>query len=354
MSYTLNEKIRNLTPYEPIKGNYKIRLDANESFLPLPRELLEKATLDVLNNRVNRYPDPFAAKLCQAFAAFYGVKARYVTAGNGSDELISLIAGAFFTPQDELVTLDQDFSMYAFYGSVYGVKTSIFPKNEDLTVDTKALAEYINRSGARGLIFSNPCNPTSLCMDRREVLELVEAVPDCLVVADEAYMDFADESILDRAHLYDNLIVLKTCSKAVGLAAIRLGFAVAGDTLTRALRAVKSPYNVNDMSQSIGYQVLSEEGYVIDCTERIIRSRDALFSGIMALHMKHRLFETVYPTSTNFVYIRTRYAKPIFDALLERSIAVRFMGNYLRICAGSKDENETLLDALEEIITALE
>ena len=353
MSYELNAKIRELSPYQPISGSYRIRLDANESFLSLPRELVERAALDVLNNQINRYPDPYAEKLCGAFARFYGTQARYVTAGNGSDELISLITGAFFQPEEELITLEQDFSMYHFYGSVYGVKTSIFPKNPDLTVDTVSLAEYINRSGSRGLIFSNPCNPTSLCMERRQVLRLVEQVPDCLVV-DEAYMDFADESILRSAHLCDNLIVLKTCSKAVGLAAVRLGFAVAGDRLTKALRAVKSPYNVNELTQSVGYQVLSDQAYVVDCTEKIIRSRDALYGGLMNLYATHRILQTVYPTSTNFVYIRTRYAKAIFQALLERSIAIRYMGDYLRICAGTKEENQAVLEALDEILTALE
>ena len=354
MSYELNAKIRELSPYQPISGSYRIRLDANESFLSLPRELVERAALDVLNNQINRYPDPYAEKLCGAFARFYGTQARYVTAGNGSDELISLITGAFFQPEEELITLEQDFSMYHFYGSVYGVKTSIFPKNPDLTVDTVSLAEYINRSGSRGLIFSNPCNPTSLCMERRQVLRLVEQVPDCLVVVDEAYMDFADESILRSAHLCDNLIVLKTCSKAVGLAAVRLGFAVAGDRLTKALRAVKSPYNVNELTQSVGYQVLSDQAYVVDCTEKIIRSRDALYGGLMNLYATHRILQTVYPTSTKFVYIRTRYAKAIFQALLERSIAIRYMGDYLRICAGTKEENQAVLEALDEILTALE
>lgn len=354
MSYTLGDNIRNLTPYEPITGEYQIRLDANESFLSLPDGMLDRALLDVIGQGVNRYPDPFATELCQAFAQFYQIDSRYVTAGNGSDELISLIAGAFFSPEDELVTLAQDFSMYRFYGSVYGIKTSIFPKNKDLTIDTDTLIEYINRSGAKGLIFSNPCNPTSLCMSRKEVLRLVQSVPDCLVIVDEAYMDFADASVLDQAHLYENMLVLRTCSKAVGLAAIRLGFAVANDTLTRALRSVKSPYNVNAVTQCIGRRVLAEDGYLVDCIEKIMRSRDQLYGDIMRLYAKHHLIDTVYQTSTNFVYFRTRYAKPIFERLLARSIAVRFMGDYLRITAGTEKENDAVLVALEEIFTDLE
>lgn len=354
MPYTLNDKIRSLVPYDPISGDYRIRLDANESYLSLPEDLLQQALPDALNTELNRYPDPFAAALCESFARFYRINARHVTAGNGSDELISIITGAFFTPEDELVTLAHDFSMYRFYGELSGVKTSIYPKREDMTVDVDGLINYINLSGARGLIFSNPCNPTSLCMDRRQVEKILRSVKDCLVIVDEAYMDFADESILKDANRYDNLIVLKTSSKAVGLAGIRLGFAVASTRLTDALRAAKSPYNVNTLTQCVGREVYAREEYLINCTEKLIHARDQLYNGILLLHARHSLFDMVYPTATNFVFIRTRYARPIYDRLLERSIAIRFMGDFLRITAGSKRENETLIRTLDEILNELE
>ena len=170
MSYQLNEKIKNLTPYDPREGEYEIRLDANESFISLPADLLEKAALAALSAQANRYPDPCASRLCRAFGELYGIRPDCLTAGNGSDELISLITGAFFLPGEELVTLDFDFSMYRFYGEVFGAKTSVFPKNKDLSVNVDGLIRYISQAGARGLVFSNPCNPTSLCLSKKEVL----------------------------------------------------------------------------------------------------------------------------------------------------------------------------------------
>lgn len=355
MAYRLNDTIRNLTPYDPITGDYAIRLDANESFLALPHELLEQATLDALNDRANRYPDPYATLVCKAFAELYGVPRELVTAGNGSDELISLLAGAFFEPGDELVTLSMDFSMYRFYGEVFHAKTTVFPKKDDLTIDVPGLIDYLQRSKARGLIFSNPCNPTSICLGRKQVLRLVKAVPDCLVVVDEAYMDFADDSVLDDVPDYPNLMVLRTCSKAFGLAAIRLGFAVAGPVLTKALRAVKSPYNVNALTQSVAYQVLSDGEYLIDCIETIIKSRDHLYSGMLFVAARHKLYEEVYPTATNFICVRTPKAREIYEALLGRSIAVRyFREGYLRISAGTRAENEAVLTALDEIAEQME
>ena len=152
---------------------------------------------------------------------------------------------------------------------------------------------------------------------------MIREVPDCLFVVDEAYMDFAEESILSVAHEYPNLIVLRTCSKAIGLAALRLGFAVAGETITKALHAVKSPYNVNALSQSVGAAVLSDPMYLIRCNEQIISAREALYKGLLKLHAKCRIFDEVYEPATNFVFIKSKCAKEIYEKLLSRSIAVR-------------------------------
>lgn len=141
-------------------------------------------------------------------------------------------------------------------------------------------------------------------------------------------MDFAEESILSAAHEYPNLIVLRTCSKAIGLAGLRLGFAVAGETITRALHAVKSPYNVNALSQSVGTAILSDPMYLIRCNEQIISAREALYKGILKLHAKYRVFDEVYEPATNFVFVKSKFAKEIYEKLLSRSIAVRFMGGY--------------------------
>lgn len=345
MPYCLNDKIKNLTPYSPIMGDYKIRLDANESYIKIDEEKLQKA----LEISFNRYPDPYAVKLCENYAKLYPVKANNITAGNGSDELISLIVGAFFTNEDTLLTLSNDFTMYKFYGDVFGIETKVYPKNNDLTIDVDSLISYINENKITGLIFSNPCNPTSLCLSREQVLKLVSSV-NALVVVDEAYMDFGDQSILDVCCDYDNVIVLKTCSKAIGLAAIRLGFAIANYTITKALKAVKSPYNVNAITQSIGDIVLSDKEYVKDCTTEIIENLNYLYKGLVEFNKQTNAFKVIYETTTNFVFIKTEKAKMIFEELLKRSIAIRYMGDYLRISTGSKQENDELLKALRDIL----
>ena len=246
--YQLNEKIKDLKPYDPIQGSYRVRLDANESFLPLPQALVEEAKAAVERTAFNRYPDPAARELCQAFAACYGVKPEQVVAGNGSDELITVLFEAFLEKGDAFATVEPDFSMYAFNGHLHEARHVAIPKGKDLRLDVEAVAAACQREQVKLLIFSNPCNPTSLVCGREEMRKLIASLPDTLVVLDEAYMDFSDQSLLGEVEDHPNLLVLRTCSKAFGMAALRLGFAVCGKTLAGALRAVKSPYNVNSLS----------------------------------------------------------------------------------------------------------
>ena len=349
MAYQLNEKLKNMVPYEPISGNYAIRLDANESFLPLDREIQAELAKKLTEIPFNRYPDPLAEEVCRQFADYYGISADYVTAGNGSDELISVIVGTFLSKGDKLLTVMPDFSMYGFYADLAGVTVITQEKNEDLNIDVDALIKTVKREKADCIMFSNPCNPTGQGLSREEVRRLVTSV-DCLVVLDEAYMDFYTESLMGEAEQYDNLIILRTCSKALGLAAVRLGFAVANQTLTAVIRAAKSPYNVNSITQVYGSVVLSHKDKEQEALQEILASREELYAALVSLQEKYRCFDRIYPTVTNFVLVETSYAKEWFDALKERSIVVRLMGNRLRITAGSSDENKAVLDALAELV----
>lgn len=228
--YTLNEKIRDLEPYEPIAGEYKIRLDANESFLCLPESVMASALHAMMRVELNRYPDPTAKDLCAAFAKSYKVKPACVAAGNGSDELINVIFQSFLMKGETYATLTPDFSMYDFYGYVSECRGIEIKKDENFTIDIDKVIETCNNENVKLLIFSNPCNPTSVGLTRETVRKIIRGV-SALVVLDEAYMDFWNESMLGEFENYDNLLILKTCSKAFGLAALRVGFAVGNEKL---------------------------------------------------------------------------------------------------------------------------
>lgn len=351
MAYRLNEKIRDLKPYDPIEGTFRIRLDANESFIALPEPIRAKIQEAAAQIPYNRYPDPKATELCSRFADYYGVKPEYVTAGNGSDELISVICNAFLMKGETMLTVSPDFSMYKFYSSVSEGRCVEYQKKPDLTIDVDELISSVNSHNVRMLLFSNPCNPTSLGLKREDVRRLIRSV-QALVVLDEAYMDFWDQSLLQEADQYDNLIILRTCSKAFGMAGIRLGFAVANTVLTNALKAVKSPYNVNYLTQKIGTIILSEPELQQRALNEILASRDDLYREMKRIEKDHPQEMYVYPTVTNFVLIRLEGAKEIYSKLLRAGIAVRFMGDFLRITAGSQAENHELIKVYESAISS--
>lgn len=351
MSYTLNDKLKDLQPYDPISGDYSIRLDANESFLELPMDLLERAQYAMADIPFNRYPDPYASELCASFGAYYGIDPSLVTAGNGSDEWLFIIATSFLMRGDKILTVEPDFSMYRFYGSLAEAESVVYRKKDDLTIDVDELITAVNESGAKVVLFSNPCNPTSLGLCREEVRRLITSV-SALVVLDEAYMDFWDQSLLGEVTDYDNLIILRTCSKAFGMAAIRLGFAVANPTLTRTLRAVKSPYNVNTVTQKIGTLVMNRPELLHEALDEIILSRKALETSMKELEARYPEQMHVFDSCTNFVLVRMPQAREIFEDLLSRGIAVRFMGDTLRITAGSTEENAQLLKNFESLLSS--
>jgi histidinol-phosphate aminotransferase len=350
--YTLTQKLADLVPYEPIKGEYKIRLDANESCFNLPPEITNKITTALSQLDFNRYPDPYAVKTIESFSGYYRINPKLVTAGNGSDELISLLCGCFLQKDDTIVTLSHDFSMYAFYASLCELNVKTFDKNDDLTIDIAKLIEFCKTTNAKLLIFSNPCNPTSLGIEKTEMLQIVAELEKigCLVAADEAYMDFwgkkAEQSVLGCVTEHENLLVLKTASKFVGLAAIRLGFAVANEKITRALKAAKSPYNTDSISQLVGEIVFKEHDYLYQRKMELLDNTAVLYYKL-ASFSDRGTFEKVYPTKANFVFVKTDKATEIADLLAENGIAVRNFKTHLRICTGAKEELAELFRVLD-------
>ena len=346
MSYKLNKKIVDLVPYEPISGTYKIRLDANECPVDLPFEIKEQLKSAVDSISFNRYPDPLAGGVIKAFADFYGIDPELVTAGNGSDELIFLIESAFLEKNDKMLVVSPDFSMYNFYSSICEVECDTFFKNDSLDIDVDSLIERINSDNVKLLIFSNPCNPTGRGITAEQARRLVSGT-EALVVLDEAYMDFWNQSLINEVERYSNLIIFRTASKAVGSAALRLGFAVAGKTISSAIKAVKSPYNVNSFSQAAGEIIYKNSDFLKNRLKTIVLSREKLYNGLVDISKSNHGFTPVESVA-NFVFVNTPDAKKLWDYLKEKSIVVRLMGYNLRITAGSEDEVAETLGAIKQ------
>lgn len=346
MSYELNKKIRELEPYEPISGTYKIRLDANESPLSYPEEIMKQVREAIEKIEFNRYPDPLATEVVNAFSEHYKINSECVTAGNGSDELIFLTESAFLEKGDKMLAVTPDFSMYRFYSSICEVECDSFIKDEKLNIDVDALIQKINNENIKLVIFSNPCNPTGQGITADQARKLVTSV-NALVILDEAYMDFWNQSLISETEDYSNLIVFRTASKSVGSAALRLGFAVSNKAISKALKAVKSPYNVNSISQTIGTVIYKNKEYLLNRQKSIVRSREKLYNGLVKIAEKYKDL-TVYNSCANFVFVKTPESKDIWEYLKDNSIVIRYMGDYIRISAGTEQEVDETLCCIEK------
>ena len=348
MEYELTKKLKNIDLFVPVATNAKIRLDANELPVDITAMYPDELTQAVKDAALNRYPDPRAEKVTKAFAACYGLDPEMCTPGNGSMELLSVILGAFLEKGDTVLTLSPDFSMYAYYSFLSELRVENMPKDESLKINISKVIEKCNNSNIKAVVFSNPCNPTSIGIRRQDILRLVKNV-FCLCIIDEAYMDYWDESILGDVQDYDNLIVLRTLTKT-GLAGLRLGFAVAQKKISDMLRAVKSTYNTDSITQAIGTFMLTHR----EETERQIalvkEQREYLTNELSQLADRFFVLERVFPSDTNFVLTRTQKAAELAEKLLEHDIAVRSLGNYLRVTVGTAEENKAFISALTEIL----
>lgn len=346
----LSEKLREAKPYDPGLNTARIHLDANESCMELTDAMKKKIADAMLELHFNRYPDALATEVCERFGLRYRVPPRFVTAGNGSDELLALLFGAVCSKGDKVLLTEPDFSMYRVYCKTYECEPVIVAKNSAFCFDPDELIETANSERVRLILFSNPCNPTGQGIPREDVLRIVEK-SNCLVAVDEAYMDFWDQSVLEAATAAPNLIVLRTASK-IGFAAGRLGFAVANSQITDCLRAVKSPYNINAFTQAAACVFFGEPGYLDGAVDAIRRSRDRLLRALRELEQAHPKALRVYETHTNFVLCRVTDPAAVYEALLAFGISVRHVAGCLRITAGTAEENREFVSKLGKILEA--
>ena len=343
MNY-VSKKMKGKTPYIPVEGNFSVRLDANESPFDLPRSVKTRFAEEMLRTPLDRYPDPTAKAVREAFARRYGVDPDRVVVGNGSDELISLIMTSLLDKGDTLAVPVPEFSMYAFYAELSENRVLCYRKPEEYTLG--GLLTFVRENGCRAVVFSNPCNPTGEGFDREAVLSFVKNCP-ALCVVDEAYMDFWDQSILDVAADFENLIVLRTLSKAYGAAGIRCGFAVGHQSLSDALHGARRPYNVTTRTQEMARLVLelpetdSPAPFLARQAQKLAAELRILLPGA-----------TVSRTRTNFVYLRTGDAEKLAQGLARRGIAVRFFApDHLRITASTDEELKRLYTAIKEVLS---
>ena len=347
--------IQGLVPYVPgeqPKVADLVKLNTNENpYPPSPRAV--QAIAAAARQGLQLYPDPQATPLCEVVAAYHGIGAEQVFAGNGSDEVLAHAFFAFFRHGRPLLMPDVTYSFYQVYCGLYGIAFEAVPLDAQMQI---RVADYARTDplAVGGVVIANPNAPTGCALPLTEIEQLLQSQPRRVVLVDEAYVDFGGDSAIGLITRYPNLLVVQTLSKARSLAGLRVGFAVGQRHLIEALERVKDSFNsypVDRLALAGAVAAYQDRDHFEQTRAVVMHSREGL-----TLALEDLGFE-VLPSSANFILVHHPGcdAAQLAQALRGRGILVRHFKlprvvQYLRISIGTPKQCEALVQALGELL----
>lgn len=365
--YPIRDNVLSFEPYSPglsideIRERFGlekvIKLASNEN--PLGTSPRVQETLRAHAGFAFRYPQSGNPRLTEAVARHHGISPDRVILGNGSDEVIDMLIRVCPTPgTHNVVACSPCFSMYKIQSKLCGVEFRTVPLLDDFSFDYKGLLNAVDASTAIVFI-TTPDNPSGWCPPVAEVEAFARALPEsCLLVVDEAYMDFCrnqqEHSLLSRLDEFPNVVILRTFSKSMGLAGIRLGYGIVPKALGDVLRSIHMPFSVNILAEAAGIAALEDNVFYAATLETVGTGRDYLTRELEACGC------FVHPSHANFLMFRLpencgKTAGEVFQALLQRGMIIRPLGSYglprhLRITVGTAQENTLFINLFREAV----
>lgn len=330
--------IQRLKPYssarDEFEGSGEIFLDANEN---------------PYNTGANRYPDPYQRKLKRSISGIKGVGTENIFLGNGSDEAIDLIFRVFCEPnQDNIIISDPTYGMYQVSADIHNVEVIKVPLSVSFELSSEDTLNAVTPS-SKVIFLCSPGNPTATDLSIVEVEKIIKGF-NGIVVIDEAYIDFSDQSsFITRLSEFPNLIVLQTFSKAWGLAGLRLGLAYASEAIINYFNKVKAPYNINQLTQELALEAVNNKNQITNYVKTILSEREWLKQHLEELD---NVIE-ILPSSTNFLMVRFKNSSEVFQYLLSKQVIIRDRSkalnceHCLRVTVGKPEENKKLIEDLK-------
>ncbi len=354
-SVPLRSHLQTIKPYVPGKPLEELerelgiknaaKIASNENPLgPSPRclEAVEKSF-----SQWGRYPDGGAHELTKKLAVYLGVKPESIVLGNGSNEILVLLGEMILNPGDEIIYASPSFVVYQLVGQINQAKAQVVPlKNH--THDLQAFAKVLTPR-TRMVFICNPNNPTGTILSMAEVEAFLKVCPpEVLVVLDEAYYEYVEDaayfeslSLRDR---YPNLAVLRTFSKAFGLAGLRMGYGVVHPELAALFQKTRQPFNVNQLAQTAALAALEDLPYMRKAVDLNRRTRHRLMEGLRGMGLQP------VQSQANFIYFEINEAESLYDRLLREGIIVRPMGEKaLRVTTGTEEETDRFLKVFQKM-----
>ena len=337
------QSVKELQPYVVNPVVCSVKLDANEGNKDLFKDLIKDIGDDFY---LNLYPDDNYTQLKEAIVNYIGCKIENISVGNGSSELLDLCVKTFVDTNELILSLDPTFSMYSIYAKIVNSRYIGAGEGNDFIINVDDVIKSIKENDPKLTIICNPNNPTGTIIKRDDVLRIVKST-DNVVIVDEAYMEFSNESVVDEIENYDNLIVVKTMSKAFSMAGIRTGYLIANEELVKTIEKVRPPYNLNSISALLATKALKQKDKMLSYVENLKVEREKIYEKLLDMGVK------AYKSGANFVF----FSGPIdnlAEKLIDNDVLIRKFGgkldNYYRVTVGSPKENEAFLDAMKKIV----
>ena len=351
MSRFWSDIVKQLTPYIPGEQppiSKLIKLNTNENpYGPSPKVIA--AIADANNDNLRKYPDPNTRALKSTVAEYYGVSSNMVFLGNSSDEVLAHVFRGLLKQKKPLLFPDITYSFYPVYCKLFEIEFTQIALSDNFTID---IADYERDNG--GIIFANPNAPTGIALAIDDVERLLQSNPDSVVVVDEAYVDFANDSAVRLIEQYPNLLVTQTLSKSRSLAGLRVGVALGQADLIEGLERIKNsfhPYTLDTLAIAGATAAFEDNEYLRDTCAKVKATRERTRNALTSLGFE------VLPSSANFVFARHSQhdAQALFKALRLRNIIVRHfdkarISEFLRISIGNDQEMDTFIAELSNIM----
>ena len=345
------KRLRRIDPYVPgeqPQSDDIIKLNANENPYP-PAPGVQQALRDFDTSRLALYPDANGKALKTALANRFGLKSSQVFLGNGSDDVLALAFQSFFCSDEPVLYPDITYSFYPVWCDLFRIPYETVPLDENFCVNIR---DYDRPNG--GIVLPNPNAPTGRGVSLAFLEDLLQHNADCVVIIDEAYVDFGAQSAVPLIEKYKNLLVVQTMSKSRSLAGLRIGYALGSETLIATLEAVKNSYNsytMDAVALAAGEAAVADEAYFQETCRKVVATRERTTDALRGLGF------VVPPSLTNFLFVThpDKNASDIFAALRERGIFIRYfklprIDNYLRITVGTDEQMDRLIDALRDLL----
>ena len=333
-----------------------IKLDAMENPYLLPVELREKILQVISGAEINRYPDPDAGLLKQSLRVAMDIpESMGIMLGNGSDELIQIIALAVAHSGKKILAPEPGFVMYKIIAETVGAEyVGVDLNRDDFSLDSEAMLSAIKKHQPAVVFLAYPNNPTGNLFDEDVINKIIHAAPG-LAIVDEAYSAFSEKTFMQRLGEFDNLLVMRTLSKS-GLAGLRLGVLARSALWLNQLDKLRLPYNINTLSQKLAELILSRYEILEQQAEVICANRSILLKQLQAINGIH-----TWQSSANFILFKSKEksADAISAALIEQGILIKNVSasfptlkDCLRVTIGTEDENEDFIAALKLVISS--